>query len=250
MNYNAIDADLITLMKPTMTKHFALGDLYSLRDKLVSNDELILNTLLQGLLSIATLHKLGFIHTKCDASKFLCIKSSDNPGYYHYDVLGTHYYIKNCGYQVVLHNFDTVVEYPKQRPKHYNKCDKQYNMNTQDIEFKYDSYDYIMLMYTFLYEELGLSSKVKDFLQQIFNLMTHNKFSNENELIKRILESFVTKCPDSSIIVGKQPSGHILNKKATYIIPYVNSSPTWSPILSPSPVPTVSTESSISPWSF
>lgn len=85
----------------------AHGDLYDLCKKrdFLANDEVILNIAFQCFLAIYTFHKLGYCHNDCHWGNFLYQVSKQNSGYFEYIIDGKSYYLKNCGYNMMIYDF-------------------------------------------------------------------------------------------------------------------------------------------------
>lgn len=85
----------------------ANGDLNNLLDnKAVVNDkELLYNLLFQAIISIATFHNtVNNVHQDIHAGNFLWHKNNEI-GYYHYIFDGESYYLRACGYNIMLYDF-------------------------------------------------------------------------------------------------------------------------------------------------
>jgi hypothetical protein len=91
----------------------AHGDLCSLCEKpeFLQNDELLINIFIQCMLAIATFHKLRYVHKDCHWGNFLYHLTEDKSGYYHYKIFGKDYYLKNCGYNIMIYDFGLAEKY-------------------------------------------------------------------------------------------------------------------------------------------
>jgi hypothetical protein len=92
------------------------GDLKMLchNKKIVNNNVLMYNLMIQTIFSIATFNNLGYIHNDCHWGNFLYIKTNVNPNdneYYHYIIEKTHIYLKNCGYNIIINDFGKAKKY-------------------------------------------------------------------------------------------------------------------------------------------
>ena len=73
--------------------------------EIFKDDELIINILFQTLISIGTFHNIaGYVHKDCHYGNFLYQKNNDN-GYYEYSFNGKTYYLKSCGYNIMIYDF-------------------------------------------------------------------------------------------------------------------------------------------------
>jgi len=95
---------------------------------------LFLNTLAQIFLAIIFFHnKVNAIHADVHAKNFQYFKTSGD-GYYHYNLFGTDYYLKDMGYLWVLCNFGMAVPFMNSDEKNIYKKDeitkRLFNYNT------------------------------------------------------------------------------------------------------------------------
>jgi len=85
----------------------AHGDLKMLMTKkeLLKDNELIMNLLFQVFISIGTLHNIvGYVHNDSHHGNFLYQKNNEE-GYYEYTLDGVSYYLKSCGYNIMIYDF-------------------------------------------------------------------------------------------------------------------------------------------------
>jgi len=83
-------------------------------DDFLNNKEDIYNVILQVLLSIFTFHQLGYTHNDCHWGNFLFHKNKTNKnGYYHYIIKDTSYYLKQCNYTIIIHDFSLATQNDK-----------------------------------------------------------------------------------------------------------------------------------------
>jgi hypothetical protein len=208
----------------------AQGDLWGLCKKgnaynktFLQEGELVLNIILQCQLGVATFHKLGWVHQDCHGGNFLYQVTENKSGYFHYLILGKNYYMKNCGYNMMIYDFGLAEEYSSgKRPHYYYHYDNQFNNKMYEQEndtnrpFIYDYYDYRNMMRTFWVEFCynHLSPQIKPFVQSVMRLSQPNAFNNENELISALCELFVNRCPYQNLFTDKLPPGEkIINDK-------------------------------------
>lgn len=88
------------------------GDLKSLFQADVLQDRNTINNILcQCFLAIATLHKLGYFHLDCHWGNFLYHKTNKRDGYYYYVIDRKTLFIEDCGYTIMLTDFDKAAKY-------------------------------------------------------------------------------------------------------------------------------------------
>jgi hypothetical protein len=116
LTYKAFECQNRSIQVPQIimnTKYYitlnelAHGDLKSLcqNKDYLRNDELVLNMAVQTVLSIMTFHNLGYTHEDCHWGNFLYHMTEDKSGYYHYKINKKDYYLKNCGYTMMIYDF-------------------------------------------------------------------------------------------------------------------------------------------------
>lgn len=77
----------------------------------LSNNEFIANIALQCLFAIATFHSLGYSHNDCHWGNFLFhVSSKPLDGWYMYSVFDKTFYMKNCGYNIMISDFGMTKE--------------------------------------------------------------------------------------------------------------------------------------------
>jgi hypothetical protein len=88
----------------------AQGDLKALTTdiRFTSDKDVLFNICVQCLLSVANIHSYGFIHCDCHYGNFLYHKRECKEGYYHYQVYGKDYYLKDCGYNMMIYDFGLI----------------------------------------------------------------------------------------------------------------------------------------------
>lgn len=219
----------------------AIGDLFSLCIRRVGQiqssnyeffkkNDLVFNVILQCLLSVATFHKLGYVHQDCHSGNFLYHMTEDTTGYYHYRILGKDYFLKNCGYTMMIYDFGLAEPYTGQTPSKYDHYNDVFNkkgtknLYNQDDDtnrpFIYDYYDYRNMMRIFWHEYFydSMLFKVKPFVNKVMDLSAPNKYSNEDELISNLCTLFVTECPAENMFVESLPVGEKTVNDKPYII--------------------------------
>jgi tRNA A-37 threonylcarbamoyl transferase component Bud32 len=113
-NDNVNVPDIIKNKKYYMVlNELAHGDLKDIvtNNICLSNTEVIFNILIQCILSVATLHSYTFLHNDCHWGNFLFHITKSQSGYYHYNIYGKDYYLKDCGYNIMIYDFGLIEKY-------------------------------------------------------------------------------------------------------------------------------------------
>jgi hypothetical protein len=192
---------------------------FSINTNFLSDSSLVLNIIYQCLLSIATFHKLGWVHQDCHLGNFLYHKTVDNPtGYYHYIILGKDYYMKNCGYTVMIYDFGHAQPYTFSEPYYYHLYDEKFSASSTSRKFLYDYYDYRNMLNLFCYPGTFynyLPSSIKSHIHSLSDLTSPNKYRSEDKLIKDMLKLMTS----NGIICESLPADKtIINTGKPYII--------------------------------
>ncbi len=200
---------------------------YSINTRFLNDSALVLDTIFQCIFSIATFHKLGWVHQDSHHGNFLYTKSDETPGYYHYVILGKDFYLKNSGYTMMLYDFGLAEPYTFREPKYYSVYHERfdnssYDQSNKSLKFKYDYYDYRIMLSKF-FSSNGyypyLASAIKPFIVDLFNLTNPNKYRKEDRMIQDMLDIIINKCPIKGIITTTLPTGEtIINATKPYII--------------------------------
>jgi len=121
----------------------AHGDLKTLLldDTVMSNNYLVCNIACQCFLSIATFHKMGYVHRDCHAGNFLYHKCSHVNGYFHYIINSKDYYLQNYGYNIYIYDFGLARYYDEHK----------INENTMPYFVK----DYCRILHAFISKSCG-----------------------------------------------------------------------------------------------
>ena len=166
----------------------ANGDLKSFNNLNYSNDEYY-NTIFQIIISIFFYYDFikGF-HNDTHAGNFLYHKIKKG-GYYHYIILGNHYYLKNLGYLWIIWDFSFTTPF---------NSNSNYNI-TRDIKQIIDS--------GFRFSSLQIIKDIKK--------ICDTKPSNLNLFLNNLLSIFI----NFNIILSTLPSNsYIINYNNPYII--------------------------------
>ncbi|WP_396189520.1 protein kinase [Flavobacterium sp.] len=117
----------------------AHGDLENLLTKasILQNDELVLNIAVQCMLATMTFHQLNYIHHDLHSGNFLYHKIEEKPGYYHYKIFGKSYYLKSCGYTMMIYDFGMSYKY-KEEKLHTNFMYIDYDVLLDNFQNKAD----------------------------------------------------------------------------------------------------------------
>jgi hypothetical protein len=169
------------------------GDLYDYF-KNVKNKH-ILNTISQLLLSIM------FFHYYTKSSHLLCYSSNfqyhkiKKGGYFHYNIYGKDYYLKNNGYLWIITDFTNVRNYDKE----HIRVDYDFITLLQDIRSDFKDY--------FKNSDFEIISELYDNLGKYFNSRKYKYFYDiNNEILNYLIKynkSFKTKKPSN--IINKKP---------------------------------------------
>jgi hypothetical protein len=169
---------------------------FSYNTSFLNDSPLLLNIIYQCLLSIATFHKMGWVHQDCHLGNFLYHKTTDTQGYYHYVILGKDYYLKNCGYTMMIYDFGHAQPYTFSEPYYYHFYDEKFDESPpsrshKSRKFLYDYYDYRNMLDQFCYPgrfSHYIQSSTKAHLIAISDLTAPNKYRSEDKLIKDMLK--------------------------------------------------------------
>lgn len=171
----------------------------------LENEELVLNVACQCLLSIATFHKMGLVHRDTHWGNLLYHIMDNKKGYYHYVINGKSYYLKNCGYNIMLCDFGLATAY---------SADKAYAANE----------DYRKILEAFQNNTVGaakwvkfssapnekISKFIKGVISHIFRVQGPK---NEDRYIEEFLVDFLN-APVRGILLNVKPANDkILNSK-------------------------------------
>ena len=216
--YKTIECNNVDVNVPKIIKNskyyislseLANGDLKELCNKKVflSNDELVYNVLIQVILSICTLHNIGYYHGDCHWGNFLYHRNEDI-GYYHYKINNIDYYLKSCKYNIMIFDFG------------FAKKIKKLNITKKILK------DYLRIINAFYNNKLKSSwikidnlpsNKLSNYSISLFKtivdvLYNDIKVLNYIDFINNVLLSSLIKIPNN-IFSKKKPKNNIINKK-------------------------------------
>jgi len=198
----------------------AHGDLKTLMEteEILKDDEVMMNLLFQTFISIGTLHNIaGYVHKDTHYGNFLYQKNNDE-GYYEYSFNGKSYYLKSCGYNIMIYDFGLSKEI--QYLTDYSKYD---NIKT----------DYARITRAFFNVKLGgwietknlPSDYVNDNLIKVKKVIVNTTFDIINKIIKIKSQTIGNKFIEiiiENIFIPLSPKGlwlterpkNVINKKA------------------------------------
>jgi hypothetical protein len=188
-------------------QELAHGDVISLCSNrgFLENEELVLNIACQCLLSIATFHKMGLVHNDTHWGNFLYHIMEDNKGYYHYVINGKNYYLKNCGYNIMLCDFGMATAYT---PDKYSAANVDYRKILEAFQnktigaAKWGKFSSV--------PNEKISNFMKNVISHIFRLMVTK---NEDRMIEEILVDFLNTPVRGILMNVKPPNEKIINTK-------------------------------------
>jgi len=201
--------------KPFDDKHrivcvneLAHGDLKMLMTKreLLKDNELIMNLLFQTFISIGTLHNIvNYSHNDSHYGNFLYQKNNEE-GYYEYTFDGVSYYLKSCGYNIMIYDFGLST-----------KINSNKNYKLGYIGF---SKDYRRICNAFMskiygwgqYDDLpNLENNVK--IIRLKTLLGNISSINYKDFFKQIIEKFFIPSSPKDMWITERPK-NVINKIA------------------------------------
>ncbi len=188
-------------------QELAHGDIVSLCNdaRFLENEALVLNVACQCLLSIATFHKMGLVHNDTHWGNLLYHIMEDNKGYYHYVINGKNYYLKNCGYNVMLCDFGLATTYTPDKSNaanmDYRKILEAFQNNTIGAA-KWGKYSAL--------PNERVSKFIKSVISHIFKVMITK---SEDRMIEEIIVDFLNAPVRGILMNVKPPNEKIINSK-------------------------------------
>jgi len=216
----------------------AHGDLNMLMDdeEILEDDELMLNLLFQTFISIGTFHNItGYVHKDCHNGNFLYQKNNEK-GYYEYSFNGKSYYLKSCGYNIMIYDFGLSEEIVNQNgsietSNHvYDDYKRRSSDSTNDdsgarIETSnpvYDDYKRITGAFTnddnggwIEHEDLPSPYVIKT-VKVIISKLEHTAaigYIDKNDFIKEVIETILDSASPKDMWITKRPL-NVINKIA------------------------------------
>jgi hypothetical protein len=189
----------------------AHGDLKMLmtQRELLKNNELIMNLLFQTFISIGTFHNiLNYCHNDCHHGNFLYQKNNEE-GYYEYSFNGKSYYLKSCGYNIMIYDFGL-----SQKINH-NEND--------DIVNKTISKDYRRIINAFMGKRYGWGQYVdlpnfenNKKLVNVITVLSKIVSINENDYFENIIKNVFIPFSPPEMWLTVRPK-NVINKVAFHI---------------------------------
>jgi len=204
--------------KPFDDKHrivcvneLAHGDIRTLmeNEEILKDDELMLNLLFQTFISIGTFHNIvGYIHYDCHDGNFLYQKNNEK-GYYEYSFNGKSYYLKSCGYNIMIYDFGLSEEI----------VDQKSHIVSSDLV--YDDYKRISCAFTndrnegcIEHEDLPspyVNKTVNDIISGLEDITIN--YIDKNDFFKQVIETIFDSASPKDMWITKRPQ-NIINKIA------------------------------------
>ena len=198
-------------IKIVCINELAHGDLRTLmekRDVIIHND-IITNLLFQTLISIGSFHNLiRYLHKDTHDGNFL-YQTNTEKGYYDYLFQGQHYYLKSCGYNIMIYDFGLS-----------QKIDSSKNYKLGYIGF---SKDYARICNAFMskiygwgqYDDLpNLNNNVK--IIRLRTLLNNISTINYKDYFKKIIEQVFIPLSPNGMWITERPQ-NVINKVAFVI---------------------------------
>jgi hypothetical protein len=189
----------------------AHGDLKMLmtQRELLKNNELIMNLLFQTFISIGTFHNiLNYCHNDCHHGNFLYQKNNEE-GYYEYSFNSKSYYLKSCGYNIMIYDFGL-----SQKINH-NEND--------DIVNKTISKDYRRIINAFMGKRYGWGQYVdlpnfenNKKLVNVITVLSKIVSINENDYFENIIKNVFIPFSPPEMWLTLRPK-NVINKVAFHI---------------------------------
>jgi len=204
--------------KPFDDKHrivcvneLAHGDLKMLmtQRELLKDNDLIMNLLFQTFISIGTFNNIAnYRHNDTHHGNFLYQKNNEE-GYYEYSFDGKSYYLKSCGYNIMIYDFGLS-----------QKIDSSKNYKLGYIGF---SKDYARICNAFMskiygwgqYDDLpNLNNNVK--IIRLRTLLNNISTINYKDYFKKIIEQVFIPLSPNGMWITERPQ-NVINKVAFVI---------------------------------
>ena len=217
-NYDGKKIIMPPKLKLVSINELAHGDLKTLVNNPVvaGNTNLMLNLLFQVFISIGTFQNLvKYVHNDAHYGNFLYQKNNEK-GYYEYEFNGKKYYLKACGYNMMIYDFGL-----------------SKNISTSAQLKKNDNFiiqDYYRIIHAFLSKKNGWGNyyhlphgqcemKVKNIREKLMNIMVECNMNKINktpkDIFKHILENALIPFSHTDMFLTSKPKANIINS-----IPY------------------------------
>lgn len=192
--------------------HGDLKQLFTIKN-VVENNKLVYNIFIQVMLSILTFHNIGCIHNDCHYGNFLYHRINDI-GYYHYKIYNNDYYLKSCGYNILIYDFGLSKKHNYSRKKnlklfkdyyriYHAFLNKSFFINKNNVWNKKEQISNEVSLYA------------KKFISLMYNMRENINY--EDVINKYILPYFIDN--NSDIFSNKKPiNSKIINKNKPFVI--------------------------------
>ena len=195
-------------IKIVCINELAHGDLRTLMEKkeVIIHNDIITNLLFQTLISIGSFHNLiRYLHKDTHDGNFL-YQTNNEKGYYDYLFQGQHYYLKSCGYNIMIYDFGLSSKIDDSRLSNYSN-------NISNIPT-----DYINICNAFINKQMGgwgmyedlpnneFCSLVKDIkisLNEIRDIQPFYK--DERGYFKYVIQTVLIKYSRNGLLLTKRP---------------------------------------------
>jgi len=188
----------------------AHGDLKTLmtNEEILKNDELMLNLLFQTFISIGTFHNIaGYVHKDCHHGNFL-YQTNNDEGYYEYSFNGKSYYLKSCGYNIMIYDFG---------------LSEEINLNGALVDATYIPDDYLRISNAFYNQRDEGWIKHKDLpsdnvsetviTTMVYLEVIENRYIDKNDFFKQIIETIFIPLSPKGMWITERPL-NVINKIA------------------------------------
>lgn len=188
----------------------AHGDMTNIctNEIMLSKNNVMLNIALQCLLSIATFHSLGYTHNDCHWGNFLFHETKEDNGYFKYSINNNEYYLKNCGYNIMINDFGFAI-----------KMDSSHQTKSRIVE------DYRKILNSFMTatdrgwakNEPSSYNVVSLFIKKLSDKILKHLFNYDDEalIVNTIIQEFLKFPRQTMLYENNLPdSKHILNRHA------------------------------------
>ena len=216
INHKGDTMNMPSKLKLVSINELAHGDLKTLvNNRQVAGDaDLMCNLLFQVFISIGTFQNIvGYVHSDAHYGNFLYQKNNEK-GYYEYEFNGKKYYLKACGYNMMIYDFGL--------SKNINTSAKLKQYKNKIIA------DYCRIIYAFLSKSYGwgnyydVPTRVCEMRVQSIQKVLNNIYATHIEVnkipkdtFKYILENALIPLSPADMFLTSKPKSNIINS-----IPY------------------------------
>ena len=205
-------------LKLVSINELAHGDLKTLVNdrQVAANSDLMYNLLFQVFISIGTFQNLvGYVHDDSHYGNFLYQKNNEK-GYYEYEFEGKKYYLKACGYNMMIYDFGLSknINTPAKLKQYGNKViGDYYRIINAFLSKSYGWGNYYDLPSPQCEKRVKLIMRV---LTEMMIKLTQNQISKTpKDIFKHILEDALMPNAPSDMFLTSKPKSNIINS-----IPY------------------------------